>query len=66
MRVYLVANNAGARLVRAHNRAQALQFISNQEYNVRVASQDDLIKCLSEGKAVETAKHPDQTEIELA
>ena len=66
MRVYLVASNNGARLVRASHRAQALQFVAAQEYNIRVASQDDLIKCLSEGKAVETAKHPDQADLDLS
>jgi len=66
MRVYMVASNSGARLVRANHRSQALQFVAAQEYTIRVASQDDLIKCLSEGKAVETAKHPDQTDLELA
>jgi hypothetical protein len=66
MRVYMVANNSGARLVRASHRAQALQFVAAQEYTIRVASQDDLIKCLSEGKSVETAKHPDQIELDIA
>lgn len=65
MRVYMVASNSGARLVRAGHRAQALQFVASQEYNIRVATQDDLIKCLAEGKAVETAVSPDQMKLEL-
>ena len=65
MRVYMVASTSGARLVRANHRSQALHFVAAQEYNIRVASQDDLIKCLAEGKAVETAVSPDQIKLEL-
>jgi hypothetical protein len=65
MRVYMVSSNSGSRLVRAGHRAQALQFVASQEYNIRVASQDDLIKCLAEGKAVETAVSPDQMKLNL-
>ena len=65
MRVYIVSSNNGSRLVRAGHRAQALQFVAAQDYTIRVASQDDLIKCLSEGKAVETAVAPDQIKFEL-
>ena len=66
MRVYMVTSNSGSRLVRAGHRAQALQFVAAQEYNIKVASQDDLIKCLSEGKSVETAIAPDQGKLDLA
>jgi hypothetical protein len=65
MRVYMVSSNSGSRLVRAGHRAQALQFVASQEYSIRVASQDDLIKCLAEGKAVETAVSPDQIKLDL-
>jgi len=65
MRVYMVASNSGARLVRAGHRAQALMFVASQDYNIRVATQDDLIKCLADGKAVETAVSPDQMKLEL-
>ena len=34
-------------------------------YGVRVATQDDLVECLTKGIAVESLKSPDQTELEL-
>jgi len=66
MRIYLIASNRGVRLVRAAHRAQALSFVASQELTVRVASQDDLVKYLQEGNAVETAIPPDQVKLDLA
>ena len=65
MRIYLIASNRGVRLVRANTRAQALNYVASQELTVRVASQDDLVKHLSEGSAVETAISPDQGKLDL-
>lgn len=65
MRIYLIASNRGVRLVRANTRAQALNHVASQELTVRVASQDDLVKYLQEGNAVETAVAPDQGKLDL-
>ena len=66
MRIYLIASNRGVRLVRAAHRAQALSFVASQELNVRVASQEDLVKHLAEGKPIETVAAPDQVKLDLA
>ena len=65
MRIYLIASNRGVRLVRANTRAQALNYVASQEFTVRVATQDDLVKYLSEVSAVETATPPDQGRLDL-
>ena len=65
MRIYLIASNRGVRLVRANTRAQALNYVASQELTVRVASQDDLVKYLAEGNAVETAVSPNQGKLDL-
>ena len=65
MRIYLIASNRGVRLVRANTRSQALNYVASQEFTVRVASQDDLVKYLAEGNAVETAVSPDQGKLDL-
>ena len=65
MRIYLIASNRGVRLVRANTRAQALNYVASQEFTVRVATQDDLVKYLSEVSAVETATPPDQGKLDL-
>lgn len=65
MRIYLIASNKGVRLVRANTRAQALNHVASQEFTVRVATQDDLVKYLSEVSAVETATPPDQGKLDL-
>ena len=65
MRIYLIASNRGVRLVRAAHRAQALSFVASQELTVRVASQEDLVKHLAEGKPIETVAPPDQIKLGL-
>ena len=65
MRIYLIGSSRGVRLVRANTRAQALNHVAAREFNVRVASQDDLVKYLAEGQAVETAISPDQGKLDL-
>jgi len=65
MRIYLIASNRGIRLVRANHRAQALSYVASQELTVRVATQDDLVKYLSEGNSVETAVSPNQEKLDL-
>ena len=65
MRIYLIASNRGVRLVRDNHRAQALSYVASQELTVRVATQDDLVKYLSEGNSVETAVALDQGKLDL-
>jgi hypothetical protein len=65
MRIYLIASNRGIRLVRANHRAQALSYVASQELTVRVATQEDLVKCLAEGSTVETAIPPEQGKLDL-
>jgi len=42
-----------------------LNYVASQEFTVRVATQDDLVKYLSEVAAVETATPPDQGKLDL-
>lgn len=64
-RVYIVTSKEGSeRLVNASLRQQALSHVANCDYTVRVASQQDLVRLLPTGVAVESYKNPDQLEIE--
>lgn len=64
-RIYLVSTNDGkTRLVKAGMRSQALSHVANSMLTIRVASQDDLVKAVSEGVQVEGARSPDQMDIE--
>lgn len=66
-RIYIVGTPSGEiRLVRASLRQQALTHVANSVFTVRVASQDDLVKALTEGVAVENYKSPDQGELDLS
>lgn len=63
-RIYLVTTNDGhERLVKATQRSQALSHVANSLFTVRVASQDDLVKALTAGTAVEQYKQPEQMEL---
>jgi hypothetical protein len=42
-----------------------LSFVASQELTVRVASQEDLVKHLAEGKPIETVAAPDQIKLNL-
>lgn len=65
-RIYLVTHPSGEmRLVKAGVRSQALTHVAMSTFGVRVATQDDLVECLTKGIAVENLKSPDQTELEL-
>lgn len=57
-RIYLVA---GKRLVRAHTRAGARNFVAQDTISVELASQESLVTMLSKGAAVEEAL-PEQAE----
>ena len=55
-RVYLVLIGENARLIRATHPSQALTFVAKDIAKVTVASQQDLIDCLTDGIKVEDAK----------
>lgn len=57
-RIYKVGTLKGARLVRAPNKAQAINHVARDTIAAEVAAQDDLVNLLSEGVKVENAKEP--------
>ena len=63
-RIYLVGTPDGkTRLIKATLRQQALSHVANTLLTVRVASQDDLVKALTSGVAIEQYKAPEQPEL---
>ena len=65
-RIYIVGTlDNKVRLVRASSRHQALSYVASTSFVVRVASQDELVKNLSSGVAVETCLPPEQMSIEI-
>jgi hypothetical protein len=52
-RIYLVSDdNFGRYLVRAHTKHQAIGIVANKQYECRVATQDDIVSLVTEGKQV--------------
>ena len=64
-RIYVVYHGATGRLVRAKSRAQALSHVAQSTFNVRVASQNELVALLGQGTEVESVKDAGQAELEL-
>lgn len=65
-RIYLVGSNDPAfptRLIKAAVRQQALTHVAQSLFTVRVASQDDLVKALTNGVKIENARDGEQLEI---
>jgi len=62
-RIYIVGTGQQVRLVRAPNRAQALAHVARATIAVNVASQDDLVKMLTAGIAVEDVSPPEPAEL---
>ena len=57
MRIYLVKDdNFGTFLVRANTPQQAVAHIAKRQYQVKVASQDELVEYISTGTKVEDIK----------
>jgi hypothetical protein len=57
MRIYLVKDdNFGRFLVRANTPQQAVAHIAKRMYDVKVASQDELVALVSDGVKVEDVK----------
>lgn len=65
MRIYIVGMNDGVRLIRATNRQQAVSHVARQIIVAKVATQDELVKHITAGVAVENYKAPDQQELDL-
>lgn len=65
-RIYAVYHGDTGRLVRARNRSQALSHVAQSTFNIRVASQDELVTLLGKGTSVESVKDADQAELDLA
>ena len=64
-RIYIVGTlDNKVRLVRASSRHQALTYVASTSFVVRVASQDELVKNLSWGVAIETCLQAVQMSIE--
>ena len=65
-RIYIVfGTQEGARLVKASLRQQALSHVASTEFNIRVATQDDLVNQIRAGTEVEQYRSQDQTELTL-
>lgn len=62
-RIYLVGNGQQIRLVRAPNRAQAVAHVARSSIAVSVATQDELVKLLMSGAAVEDIRHDDTADL---
>ena len=59
-RIYIVHGPQGARLVKASLRQQALSHVANSTFNVRVASQDDLVEAITARIRIEQYRAPEQ------
>ena len=59
-RIYLVTSAQGTRLVKAALRQQALSYVANTTFNVRSATQDDLVRELGIGTQVEQYRSIEQ------
>ncbi len=63
-RIYLVGTpDNKIRLIKASIRQQAVSHVANTMLTVRVASQDDLVKALTEGIAIEQYNAPEQQDL---
>ena len=67
-RIYIIGSNDPSlqvRLVKATIRQQALTHVAQSLFTVRVATQDDLVKGLSNGLKIENAADADQPDLPL-
>jgi hypothetical protein len=63
-RIYLVTGSAGeVRLVKASVPSQAITHVAKQSFSACIASQDDLVKAISNGVKVETYGETAQGEL---
>lgn len=56
-RIYVVhhKHSKASKLIRATNQSQAVRHVTEDEYDCRVAQQDDLVRLVAEGVKVENA-----------
>jgi len=64
-RIYIVGYGQEIRLVRANNRAQALNHVAQGVIKVQTPTQDELIDFVSKGKSIESAIRQEQEELPL-
>ena len=65
-RIYIVyGSQEGTRLVKASLRQQALSHVASTEFNIRVATQDDLVEQITAGTKVEQYRAPEQADLAL-
>jgi hypothetical protein len=65
-RIYIVGTPSGdVRLIRCKTRRQALSHVATNMFTVRVATQDDLVKTITNGSLVESFKDADQADLDL-
>lgn len=64
-RIYAVYHGTTGRLVKAKTRAKALSHVAQSTFNIRVASQEDLVTLLKANVGVENVRDPDQPELDL-
>jgi hypothetical protein len=65
-RIYIVGSlDNSVRLVRAATRHQALSHAASTAFTVRVASQNDLVTWVTSGIKVESARSPEQLQIDI-
>ena len=63
-RIYTVIHKDGLHLVKAAHRSQALNHVAQKQFTVRVATQDDLVKCITGGVVIEGAEDAEQLKLE--
>ncbi len=66
-RIYMVTDNSGKnKLVEASTPSGALRHVAKTYFDVKVASQKDIVNLMKDGQEVETATiQEDQTELPL-
>ncbi|PRD64151.1 hypothetical protein [Malikia granosa] len=63
-RIYVVTDqeSQAKRLIRASSQAQAIRHVAQSRFDIQAASQDDLVKLLAAGQAVESATQATEPE----
>jgi hypothetical protein len=64
-RIYIVTGPTGTSLVKASAPSQAITHVAKSAFDVRVASQDDLVDAVSNGVKVETYGETAQSELDV-
>jgi hypothetical protein len=64
-RIYIVSYGRETRLIRANNRAQALNHVATGVINVDIPTQDQLVDLVAKGQSVESAMRQENAELPL-